>query len=549
MIKRLLFVFVVALLLLPLVLPFMRQGFFESDDGHWMIIRLSDFHASLRDGQFPVRWAGRLNFTYGYPVFNFLYPLPFYIGEVFHLIGFGFINSIKLVFVSAVLGSFISSYLWIFYRFGSKAGVIGGLVYVYTPYFLYDIYVRGSLGEIVALAFVPLIFFSIDRFMKHGKLFYLPLLSFGVFGLFTSHNVMAYLFIPFSLFYLVVIRFLEKASVRRLLRALLFFVFGGGMAAFFVIPAILDRAYTIFDSLVISDPFKHLIPLPLLFGEGFIINSKVPYIGSGALIILAFTFAALILNKSPMRKRVAGLFFLVSLMVIFLVSSLSEFLWGSFGFLHIIQFPWRLLSFLPPSLAFLAGYGFLKYTGAVRWIFVTVFGVGFAVSSFFYLSRIIYVSYPDSYYATNDHSTTSSNEYMPRWVSDPPLKRPDQKVEVVSGEATVTDISIKSNMTRFVVNAKSWTLLSVNTVYFPGWNVLREGEPHSFSYKNPKGVIQFYVPEGTHHMTVFLTDTWLWRLSNIISMVSFLIIMSFLVFSFNKTYGVKKLLRFPPSRE
>src|SRR3990167_1912376 len=77
--------------------PLARLGFFVSDDGEWMIIRLSAFYQSLAEGQFPVRFLGRLNHSYGYPVANFLYPGFLYIGSVIHRIGFSFVDSIKLI--------------------------------------------------------------------------------------------------------------------------------------------------------------------------------------------------------------------------------------------------------------------------------------------------------------------------------------------------------------------------------------------------------------------------------------------------------------------
>ncbi|MEK7065711.1 MAG: hypothetical protein AAB961_01850, partial [Patescibacteria group bacterium] len=70
--------------------PLLRSGFYISDDGEWMVIRLSAFYQSLAEGQFPVRFLGRLNYSYGYPVANFLYPGFLYIGSILRFIGFSF---------------------------------------------------------------------------------------------------------------------------------------------------------------------------------------------------------------------------------------------------------------------------------------------------------------------------------------------------------------------------------------------------------------------------------------------------------------------------
>mgnify|MGYP001558299250 FL=1 len=72
--ETILILFLLLILTIPVILPLLHGGFFQSDDGEWMVIRFSAFHQALRDGQFPVRWLGRLNQEYGYPVANFLYP-------------------------------------------------------------------------------------------------------------------------------------------------------------------------------------------------------------------------------------------------------------------------------------------------------------------------------------------------------------------------------------------------------------------------------------------------------------------------------------------
>src|SRR3989344_6542362 len=83
--------------------PFFKKGFFESHDGEWMVIRFSAFHQTLAAGQFPVRFVDRLNNNYGFPVTNFLYPLPFYLSEIPKALGFGFVDSVKITFISSTV--------------------------------------------------------------------------------------------------------------------------------------------------------------------------------------------------------------------------------------------------------------------------------------------------------------------------------------------------------------------------------------------------------------------------------------------------------------
>src|SRR5580704_7252828 len=105
--KELLIILLLLVFSIPAILPLAHHGFFQTDDGEWMIIRLSAFYQAFHDGQFPVRFLQRLNFGYGYPVAEFLYPGSFYLGIILHIIRFGFVNSIKIIFGLSLIGSAI----------------------------------------------------------------------------------------------------------------------------------------------------------------------------------------------------------------------------------------------------------------------------------------------------------------------------------------------------------------------------------------------------------------------------------------------------------
>ena len=80
----------IILLVLALIsiLPLLPSGFYKSHDGELHLARIAAYSQALKHGQFPVRWLPRLNHGYGYPVANFLYPLPFYLAEpVYFLTG------------------------------------------------------------------------------------------------------------------------------------------------------------------------------------------------------------------------------------------------------------------------------------------------------------------------------------------------------------------------------------------------------------------------------------------------------------------------------
>src|SRR3989344_450617 len=84
---------------LPVIIPFLKSGYFPTHDGEWAVVRLAEMHRELKDLQIPPRWSGYLNHGFGYPLFLFTYPLPYYLGEVLHLGGLGLTESIKVLFI------------------------------------------------------------------------------------------------------------------------------------------------------------------------------------------------------------------------------------------------------------------------------------------------------------------------------------------------------------------------------------------------------------------------------------------------------------------
>ncbi|MBI2334647.1 hypothetical protein HYU96_02500 [Candidatus Daviesbacteria bacterium] len=146
----------VYLLLLLLTFPAVRAlfapGGFTSHDLTHHVIRQISMDKLLSEGQFPPRWSGELNNGYGYPVFLFNYPLPAMVGEVFHKLGLGYVDSVKAVLLSSMLISVIGMYLFLYALLGSKlAAFLGAMFYLYAPLRFLNVYVSAAVGSALAL--------------------------------------------------------------------------------------------------------------------------------------------------------------------------------------------------------------------------------------------------------------------------------------------------------------------------------------------------------------------------------------------------------------
>src|SRR5258706_15575236 len=84
---------IILLLSIPAFWALFVHGFYgASDDLH--IAWLQQMDATIRAGQIPPRFVPALSFGFGYPLFNFVFPLPFYVAEIIHLLVLSFVDSI-----------------------------------------------------------------------------------------------------------------------------------------------------------------------------------------------------------------------------------------------------------------------------------------------------------------------------------------------------------------------------------------------------------------------------------------------------------------------
>ncbi len=448
-------------ILLPIIFPFIKPGLPITDDLSLLTIRFSAFHQALRDGQIPVRWLGRLNNEYGYPVMNFIYPAPFYGAEIFHLLGLNFQNSIKTILVLSTIFSSFFTFLWLKQKFSKIPALLGAFLYVWHPYYLYDLYSRGSLGEIFALIWPPLIFFFLDR--KNW-------LFASVFTaiLITSHNSLAFLFFPIILIYAYLSLHsptsqclnISLSSISRYRKYLnisqdfVFFVlFSIFLSAWFTFPALCEQQFTVFSQTQISD-------------------WQFPILG------------------------------------------------------RLLQFPFRLWSLTIPFVPFILGWIWHKNKSSSLYFLFTIF---YLLSSIVILRQVKYEIKPDSWYSTNESTTTTRDEYLPKWVKIKPAGRPDQKIETLDNNAKISQVKAKNHWISFVFDATASATIQINTVYFPGWQVKIDNQPTTINYTNDRGLIIFSVPSGHHEVLVSFVRTPVRILGEILTITAFIFVLYFFI--------------------
>jgi len=147
------------------------------------------------------RWFPEFAYGYGHPVLNYYSPQGYYLREIFHLWGAGFILSAKLAFLAGLLLSGLAFYLWTRDSWRRFPALVGAVAYLYAPYHLADTYIRGALAESFAFVFMPLALWAIGRLFKQKNVAYAIAAALAYGGLVLTHNLTALIFAPLFLAY------------------------------------------------------------------------------------------------------------------------------------------------------------------------------------------------------------------------------------------------------------------------------------------------------------------------------------------------------------
>ena len=540
---------------IPVILPFFHSGYFPTHDGEWAVVRLTEMFRTLRDFQIPPRYSGELNFGYGYPLFNFAYPLPYYLGISIYMLGTGFVGTIKILFAGSVLLSaffmfFASRALWK----NTWAGIVSSILYVYFPYRMVDLYVRGSIGESLSFILFPLLFYLAIKLIDKPSFLLVGGIGVSVAFLIMTHNIMTVLFMPlYIIFVLIQAIFKNKKAIKTFMLSIFL---GFGLSAFFWIPALFEKSNILLAKIPIADRSLYFVNFwQFIFPRwgygapidpnGFSYQLGLVHLAIFIIVVLFLLFL-LIKNKKYFKEyyiRLAGILTISVSFFAFLLFKPSEFFWENIPLLSEINYPWIALGILGFLISLLAGFISKNTLGRYAAVFFGVIAIFIVLP---YAKPEYYFNKGDDYYLTNDATTTSSNELMPLWVKKMPIQRAEKKVEIVEGVGKVGNVSYDSKKIAFDVLANENTKVRVNTIYYPGWNVMVypsrchpelvsgshcKGKELIIDYQNEKGVMEIEIPKGENKVELKFSETPLRLFADFLSFVSIFLLFFYRIIS------------------
>lgn len=548
---KLIFIVILLILVFPTFSFFLGDKMYTFHD-ETQIVNLYHYFKSIDLGQFPPRWAVDMHFRYGSPFLSFNYQLPYYLGYLGHLAGLPLVVIFKWLMIVSILvgatGMFVAGAA---ITNSNLLGLFAAILYTYTPYQAIDHYVRGTLGEVFALALFPWIFLSGFSLLKKDKPVKIAILSLLLALLILSHQPAALLALPFFLLIFLPAALLA-GKTKTIFSYLKSFLVALLLSVYYWLPLIFEKR-----DIIIGGPFNYIDHFPFIKQ---LVYSPWKYAGSnpfsgdtfsfqiGLVNLLVLSFALIYLVTSVFKKSkltaeewVFRFTFLVTLLAVFLMNIRSDFIWRSFGLLRQIQFPWRLLMFTTWFIPFLFLFSAANFPAKlIRPIIIALTAVVIFVNVGYFKPGMV-TDRDDNYYQTillpgSAEYTNFAEDYAPLPIEAVrPKILPEAKLTGTL-ESTITKI-ISDNPYHYLAKVENTAAetLTFHTFYYPGWIVTIDGFRAKIE-PNRIGAITFPLSPGKHPVTISFVDTPLRLFSNIISLGSFVFISSYLIYYLFKHY-------------
>jgi hypothetical protein len=520
--------------------PLLSPGFFPMHDDV-QPARIVAMSRALREGQFPVRWVSDLGYGYGYPLFNFYAPLPYYVGGLVHLATGDALVATKAMMALGMLLAAVSMYVLAALFLPYWGVLVAVVLYVYAPYHGLQLYVRGAVGELWAYGFLPFILAGVVSLVR-GKRRGLFMGAASLTGVILSHTIMGYLTAAafgVALFGgFVWLWIAKRAKVnKKVLYSLLFMgLLGLGLSAFFWLPAIAEMKFTsvagqIGGGATLAD---HFVCARQLWQSAWGYGGSAAGCTDGMAfklgkvhILLAVLGVLLFLKRGGTWKPDVRLVGIVAFALLgaslFLMLPVSASVWAALPMAAFVQYPWRLLLFAAFGLSLMASLVWrvlparLGLYGAAVVIALTLW-----VNAEAFLPQYLYPA-TSSDFTTQDElrfrASRVSDEYLPQ-----DLVRPGGEDEVVGDtipEAKTRTVVIQDEAatrgTYDVVVGVDEDVV-VRRAYFPGWRYWVDGSEGPVRFEGGLPVVR--LTAGTHTIEIRLADTPVRKVANLISLLS-----------------------------
>lgn len=545
--RRIIGLFFVLLLSYFSIRPLLASGYFPMHDDT-QVARVVVMGKALQQGQFPVRWVSDLGYGYGYPLFNFYGPLPYYVGGGLYALGVDSVVATKIMFGIGMILAPMTLFLLVESLFGGFAGVAASMLFLYAPYHAVEVYIRGSVGEYWAIAFIPLLLYGLRLSLSNKKTIKgICIGSLSLAAIILSHTILGFVTCVFLgiglLLYWCIQLIQKKLSLVTAGNVVVLILIGLGLSAFFWLPAFVELPATSVRTMVENTTtsfFDHFVCIDQLWNSPWRYGGSAPgcvdgmsfKFGKFQVLLAGMSFLAYLIVRKKKRLKDVNKAMVVSVSAlvacVLLMLPISTVVWRYFPFTAFIQYPWRLLAF---GMMLIAVCG--SYIVSVFRMPILRMGLmaGIVIAAIVINAKIFtpqYIYTRDSYaFETIEElrytRSKISDEYLPPGIVKPNIPS-DIIKSTIQENSALKILSLKETDVELYAEIESTASqsLHIQKAWFPGWIIMVNGKQIRPDIEN--GVPVVNIPSGISIIQLRFIDTPVRMIGNMLSICSLIII-------------------------
>lgn len=537
----------------------LNDGIPYTHDGENHLARFANYKLAIKEGQLPPRFAPNLLNHYGYPVFNYNYPLANLLSLPFSLLRIHYELTFKLIISLALVVGSIGLIRWLRSYSTSNLPILAALIaYLSGPPLISTLLFRGSIGEILAYAFWPWLFISV-RAMSKKLNFKLLIINIFIWTTFILvHNITVYLAVFIISIHCLWQFFFTRQKKLFIWQMGIVLITSISLTLWFWLPAIIEMKEVVVaqaanqrEYLLHFPSLKQLIYSPLAFGYSYPgpVDTLSFWLGwiipTSFIILLALTIANIWSKQLTFRSLIIGfkskpwpLFTGLLLLSIFLQTSASSEIWQLLPNFRLIQFPWRfgLISIIL-SLPLLVWLLESKNRIIVKiiWLVIVI-----QVVIVLFAHPVDYIAKQKYEYDLHGGTTSTQNENMPPTFRYLLISDWQPSPTVFTGEAEIVDVEIWSGSHHlYRINVLTPATIVEPTMNFLGWetrarSIIEAGssgiEINYIDSDEIQGRIAFMLQPGFYQVeTKFTQNTRARQIGNFAPIITIIILLGLFV--------------------
>jgi len=525
-----------------------KDIFVPGDDSPFHLKRFFSISQALQNGTYPFYIDSSALNGFGYAT-NLFYPDYFLLPFALLIPQLGVIISYKLLLFTFLIICGIVSYVSINKIFRIRIlAVFFSLLYTFSLYHIIQFSYRNALGEFIAYSFIPMVFWGFYE-IYHGdyrKKWFILCIAFSCVIL--SH-LLSVLIIGTIL---VILLFISYKTWINQPKRFLYLVSSGFVCILitscFIFPMLEQMSNNSFyyeTNPFVENIANRAISIRQLI-TGMFKGIWMNYIYKsdiGITLIIPLIFRIFIRKKDRII-RIADLSMILGFLIMICTTDL--FPWQIFPFnrLNILQFPWRLIGMSSFFLTFsccVYVYFFVSYTRRSLTIKYTFLIIGLFIviiinGRFFQKNRFEFIAEQNTDWF--DYNMGGGNEYIPSTVPSIEYlqQRGNQTIETDENSG-ISNVLRKESKFYFDIKIDNTTDAILPLLYYKGYKVTLNGQDLNVS-QSPDGLIQVEILHSGN-VVVWFNGTLIQRISLIISLLTFIFFMGYIIYTGKKMFNQK----------